>query len=86
VESVTFSGRWSLCCLDNTQYNAVVYLVVIHTFVVYWFRMTSKDELMDLVQQCRLSLTGNLPSDIGQLPADLDAILEKFHKIDGEKQ
>ncbi|XP_048769163.2 uncharacterized protein LOC125675482 [Ostrea edulis] len=45
-------------------------------------RMTSKDELMDLIQQCRLSLSGDLPSDLSQLPADLDAIIERFCKID----
>lgn len=45
-------------------------------------RMTSKDELMDLLQQCRSSLTEDLPPDLSTLPSDLDALLDRFLKID----
>ncbi|XP_061176689.1 LOW QUALITY PROTEIN: uncharacterized protein LOC133185468 [Saccostrea echinata] len=45
-------------------------------------RLTSKDELVDLIQQCRSSLEGDLPSDLTQLPTDLEVLLEKFVKID----
>lgn len=45
--------------------------------------MTSKDELMDLLQQCRSSLTEDLPTDLSNLPSDLDALLDRFLKIDG---
>ena len=47
--------------------------------------MTSKDELMDLIQQCRTSLDKDLPTELSSLPSDLDTLLDRFRKIDGEE-